>query len=80
MFSRGADVVVMMLRSCTEGFGSAMKTRQAKKIIGCQWQNTPPYWWQRAWDTIQGKKNDHRVMNALRIRQRHERNDKYDGE
>ncbi len=47
-----------------------MNTRQAKKIIGCQWQNTPPYWWQRGWDTIGNIKKDHRVMNALKIRRR----------
>ncbi len=42
-----------------------MKKRQAKKIVGCQWQNTPPYWFRRVIDHLENRKKDSRIAKAL---------------
>lgn len=50
-----------------------MNTRQAKKIIGCQWTNCLPYWWDRDFSTLYGSIKDHRVLKAMKIIDRKDR-------
>ncbi len=45
-----------------------MKTRQVKKILGRQFSKVSPYWWPRILDYLGGRRRDHRMVKAWKIK------------